>query len=260
MTNEPRDRAPGPVHDQISAFLDDELSDEETAFLVRRFERDAEARNQLRRYTAIGCALRGELTTADPDVLRRRITSALHGAVPQQQLAARAPIVQPWRARSCGRSSVSALPPPSPSRPSSRCVPPTRARFPVEGALDATPLQAAGQWTEPPSYVVPQDAAESGPVAPPIRLTNYLMRHSEYASGLSRTSVHSNVVGAVESAPPRAEPVVSGVAVVAPLHSTAAPAPSPDLRRSRSIRDRRLRARGSRVARSHEPRRRRAQL
>ena len=85
MTNEPRDRAPGPVHDQISAFLDDELSDEETAFLVRRFERDAEARNQLRRYTAIGCALRGELTTADPDVLRRRITSALHGAVPQQQ-------------------------------------------------------------------------------------------------------------------------------------------------------------------------------
>ena len=208
MTNEPRDRAPGPVHDQISAFLDDELSDEETAFLVRRFERDAEARNQLRRYTAIGCALRGELTTADPDVLRRRITSALHGAVPQQQLAARAPIVQPWRARlvrpfvGVGIAAAVAIAAVIALRSANE------ARFPVEGALDATPLQAAGQWTEPPSYVVPQDAAESGPVAPPIRLTNYLMRHGEYASGLSRTSVHSNVVGAVESAPPRAEPVV----------------------------------------------------
>ena len=206
MTNEPRDRAPGPVHDQISAFLDDELSDEETAFLVRRFERDAEARNQLRRYTAIGCALRGELTTADPDVLRRRITSALHGAVPQQQLAARAPIVQPWRARlvrpfvGVGIAAAVAIAAVIGLRFANE------ARSPVEG-LDATPLQA-GQWTEPPSYVVPQDAAESGPVAPPIRLTNYLMRHGEYASGLSRTSVHSNVVGAGESAPPRAAPVV----------------------------------------------------
>jgi sigma-E factor negative regulatory protein RseA len=206
MTNEPRDRAPGPVHDQISAFLDDELSDEETAFLVRRFERDAEARNQLRRYTAIGCALRGELTTADPDVLRRRITSALHGAVPQQQLAARAPIVQPWRARlvrpfvGVGIAAAVAIAAVIGLRFANE------ARSPVEG-LEATPLQA-GQWTEPPSYVVPQDAAESGPVAPPIRLTNYLMRHGEYASGLSRTSVHSNVVGAGESAPPRAAPVV----------------------------------------------------
>ncbi len=207
MTNEPRDRAPGPIHDQISAFLDDELSDEETAFLVRRFERDPEARNQLRRYTAIGCALRGELTTADPDVLRRRVTSALHGAVPQQQLAARAAIVQPRRARlvrpfvGVGIAAAVAIAAVIGLRYANE------ARFPVEGALDATPLQA-GQWTEPPSYVVPQDAAESGPVAPPIRLTNYLMRHGEYASGLSRTSVHSNVVGAVESAPPRAEPVV----------------------------------------------------
>jgi hypothetical protein len=29
---------------------------------------------------------------------------------------------------------------------------------------------------------------------PPVRLTNYMMQHGEYASRLSRTSVHSNVV------------------------------------------------------------------
>ena len=34
------------ISDQISAFIDDELSDEESAFLLRRFERDADARNR----------------------------------------------------------------------------------------------------------------------------------------------------------------------------------------------------------------------
>jgi hypothetical protein len=82
------------------------------------------------------------------------------------------------------------------------------ARFPAEGVLDRMPVQAR-QWIEPPSYVVPQDTAESGPVAPPIRLTNYLMRHGEYASGLSRTSVHSNVVGAGEARSPTADRTVS---------------------------------------------------
>jgi negative regulator of sigma E activity len=208
MTNEPRDRAP-PIHDQISAFLDDELSDEETAFLVRRFERDAEAREQLRRYTAIGCALRGELTTADPDALRRRVASALHGAPPQQQTSARvAPVAPSWRpglvrplvgfgiAAAVAIAAVVAL----------RSA--NEARFPAEGVLDRTPVQAR-QWIEPPSYVVPQDTAESGPVAPPIRLTNYLMRHGEYASGLSRTSVNSNVVGAGEARVPTSDRAVS---------------------------------------------------
>ena len=43
-------------------------------------------------------------------------------------------------------------------------------------------------------YVVPEATDQSGTVAP-IRLTNYLMHHGEYASGLTRTSVNSNVVG-----------------------------------------------------------------
>jgi hypothetical protein len=57
-----------------------------------------------------------------------------------------------------------------------------------------------------PSYVVPQDATPAGPVTSPIRLTNYLIHHSEYASGLGRASVSSNVVGAsVEPMPQQAE-------------------------------------------------------
>ena len=42
-------------------------------------------------------------------------------------------------------------------------------------------------------------AQQTQPVVPPIRLTNYLMRHGEYASGLGRQSIHSIVVGQDES-------------------------------------------------------------
>jgi hypothetical protein len=53
---------------------------------------------------------------------------------------------------------------------------------------------------------VPQDATPTGPVTSPIRLTNYLIHHSEYASGLGRASVSSNVVGAsVEPMPAQAD-------------------------------------------------------
>src|SRR5215470_312497 len=79
------------ISDQISAFIDDELPDEESAFLMRRFERDADARSRAARYTMIGAALRDELVGSDPEVLRRRIAAAMTGTAPvaQQRPAAR---------------------------------------------------------------------------------------------------------------------------------------------------------------------------
>src|SRR5690606_13455205 len=68
------------IHDQVSAFIDDELSAEECAFLVRRFERDPDSRSKLVHYSLIGSALRGELLQPDPDMLRRRIHDAVNGA------------------------------------------------------------------------------------------------------------------------------------------------------------------------------------
>jgi hypothetical protein len=64
-----------------------------------------------------------------------------------------------------------------------------------------------------PTYVVPQELSDSPVVPPQIRLTNYLMHHGEYASRLSRTSVHSNVVG---SSKPIPEAIVQPDAVVPP--------------------------------------------
>jgi negative regulator of sigma E activity len=187
------------INDQISAFIDDELSEQECAFLVRRFEHDTEARGQAVRYTMIGSALRNELLKPHPAVLQRRISSALDGGAAAPPVSAAVVAVTPRSARWSARVV----------RPlAGLAIAAGVASIAILGlrAINETPLAAgpavvateAAAVVEPPSYVVPHDVAEGPPVTPTIRLTNYLVHHGEYASGLSRTSVHSNVVTAPE--------------------------------------------------------------
>jgi sigma-E factor negative regulatory protein RseA len=200
------------IYDQISAFIDDELSGEESAFLVRRLERDAGAHSQAARYTLIGCALRGELHHPDHDLLRRRVQSALLGAAPSlasrprpsRRLQYVRPVIGVGIAASVALAAVVGLRSLNQGSPSS---PALSAAPAVVSSAAPTPVVAQQQWTEPPSYVVPQDVREGSGNQPmsPIRLTNYLVRHGEYASGLSRTSVHSAVVGAAETIDQTAE-------------------------------------------------------
>jgi negative regulator of sigma E activity len=197
------------INDQISAFIDDELSADESAMLVRRFERDPDARAQALRFTLIGSALRGELLEPHPAVLRQRIAAALAGVPPA---AARAPARWSMRvarpllgfgiAATVAIAAIGLLrsmndAEPTPNRTAAATVP-APAPLQARDAVDA------------PSYVVPPETAEGRVVTPPIRLTNYLMHHSEYASRLSRTSVHSNAVSAATE-PPRATADEPGV-------------------------------------------------
>ncbi|HVY65020.1 MAG TPA: sigma-E factor negative regulatory protein [Gammaproteobacteria bacterium] len=183
------------INDQISAFIDDELSAEESALLVRRFERDPNARAQALRYTLIGAALRGELIEPRPSVLQRRIAVSLDGAAPAVEKRAAhwsaryaRPLLGVGIAAAVAVAAIGTL----------RLV---NEAGVAPGAPVAGPVQARDQVVAP-SYVVPQDATPAGPVTSPIRLTNYLIHHSEYASGLGRASVSSNVVGAsVEPVP-----------------------------------------------------------
>jgi anti-sigma factor RsiW len=196
------------ISDQISAFIDDELSDEESAFLLRRFERDADARSRAARYTLIGAALRDELVGPDHSILRRRIAVALTGTAPpaQQRPAARLqwrywrPAVGVGIAATVAVAAILGL----------RAVNVARVGGPGGAAQLNVPLQTRAEPA--PSYVVPRDVSEPPVVAPAVRLTNYVMHHSEYASRLGRLPVHSNVVGAAEllpaadSAPAKREP------------------------------------------------------
>jgi negative regulator of sigma E activity len=182
------------INDQISAFIDDELSAEESALLVRRFERDPNARQLAMRYTVIGAALRGELLDPHPSLLQRRISAVLSGAEPPP--AAR-PVVH-WSGRlvrpllGVGIAAAVAML----AIGTLRFVNDADVAPGVPAGASTAPLQARDTVVAP-SYVVPQDVAPAGHVTPPpIRLTNYLIHHSEYASRLGRTSVSSNVVGA----------------------------------------------------------------
>jgi anti-sigma factor RsiW len=187
----------GKIQDQISAFNDDELSPDECEFLVRRLERDPESREKVLRYAVIGAALRGELLGPDPDILRNRLRQALDGVslVPRRTidspgLAAR--MIRPALGAGIA-ASVAAL---------GLLALNNLASIELRGGapLVASQQIAAGdRITEAPSYVVPQESAVILGVAEPliqqpILLTNYLVRHGEYAFGIGRTSIHSSVV------------------------------------------------------------------
>ncbi len=195
------------INDQISAFIDDELSADESALLVRRFERDAEARARALRYTLIGSSLRGELLEPHPSVLRQRVAAALSGATTPNVPKARERWTDRWARPLLGvgiAATVAVVAVGTLRSLNEVSLAPDNAAAP----LAVMPLQARDAIAAP-SYVVPQDTDPSRTVAP--RLTNYLMHHGEFASGLTRTSVNSNVVGAAM------EPAVSETAVSKPV-------------------------------------------
>ena len=178
------------INDQISAFIDNELTADESALLVRRFERDPEARARAMRYTLIGASLRGELLEPHPSVLRQRISDALSGNTAPSVPRAR----EPWKDRwarpliGLGIAATVAVVAIGTLRSLNEAL-----LAPAGVPADATTaLRRVGD--RDPTYVVPQANDASG-VDAPIRLTNYLMHHGEFASGLTRTSVNSNVLG-----------------------------------------------------------------
>ena len=179
-----------PFQEQISGFVDDELSADECEFLVRRLQRDPDARSRLVTYHVIGAALRAELNAADPNVLRQRLQDSLNGVARTRETPAAGglrlralakPLLGAGIAAAVAAIAVLALQTANFTAPDPAST--------SEGA----PLQAAGQ-PDAGTYVVPRDNGQRRLVSPPIWLTNYLMQHGEYASHLTRTSVHSNVV------------------------------------------------------------------
>lgn len=78
--------------EQISEFIDDEMSAEQCEFFVRRLQKDDAARARYMRYQLIGAAVRGEHIQRNASELRRRLQAALAAdastSAAQQQAAA----------------------------------------------------------------------------------------------------------------------------------------------------------------------------
>lgn len=65
---------------QLSAFVDGELPDNEAELLLRRLSQDAELRQHVAEYMAIGHAIRGDTQVAGIDGLRDRIAATIDEA------------------------------------------------------------------------------------------------------------------------------------------------------------------------------------
>lgn len=171
------------------------MSAEECAFFIRRLEHDPAERDRLVRYAKIRAAMRGELLSPDPDVLRRRVQESLSGvSIPQARSVAdqrpAAKLLKP--AMGFGIAAAVAV------------AAVLTLRLMSQGGLDAGTSGAeqslpATVQAEVPSYVVPQYVEPLRLVSPPTRLANYLIRHSEYANRVRRTSFDSDLVGTVDA-------------------------------------------------------------
>ena len=65
---------------QLSAFVDGELPENEAELLLRRLSQDAELRQQVAEFMAIGRAMRGEVQVSGIDDLRDRVATAIDAA------------------------------------------------------------------------------------------------------------------------------------------------------------------------------------
>jgi hypothetical protein len=176
--------------EQISEFIDDEMSPEQCEFFVRRLQRDEGARARYMRYQLIGAAVRGEHIQQNAPELRRRLEAALasDAAAPVaakradrgHQLVASAGIAAGFvlfAAIGWGVASLDRLPP-----------------------ADAGAIALAA--SDAPSIAAMLSPLEGGNFAGQMWVI-----HAGYSSGFNRAQIQSNILAAedVASAVPEAD-------------------------------------------------------
>jgi sigma-E factor negative regulatory protein RseA len=181
------------IREQVSAFLDGELPNSETELLLKRLTRDGELRESFGRYALIGEAVRGNSRGLMIGNFTGRVNLAIDGgpAAPSTQVR-ESPAPRWWRpfagaAVAAGVAAVAVL------ALQQRAIAPTLR--PVKGAVTAANLVATAVKTpEPISYTVPSFLPSAPAGVPPARLTNYVMAHSRYSSGLDQRGVLADLL------------------------------------------------------------------
>lgn len=215
---------------QLSAMFDDELPAAECELLARRLVRDEALRAQWSRFATVGAALRAERGVAlhdrvawkvqsvialeptygqDADSAARAITPASSSSQQSRQRWARfaMPVAGASIAASVAAVSIFWLRGSqmtgeglqAGTAPTTITLAP-EAGEPTTVAMNETPAAArtepaARSSGEPNSYIVPP-VNNSSSIAPPARLANYVVAHSEYSGPLSRRMALLGLVGA----------------------------------------------------------------
>jgi negative regulator of sigma E activity len=155
------------IQEQISEFIDDEMSADACEFFIRRLEHDEEARARYFRYQLIGAAVRGE---------HLAFNAACVTGAEQQPVTMELESVQ--------RSS----------RPAKRRV---AAGLGIAASLVLVTIFAFSGLDRADDATFTDTTSselQRAPFQGDAMGMQYLMQHTGYATGLSRTIVHSSVI------------------------------------------------------------------
>jgi negative regulator of sigma E activity len=192
------------LKEQLSAFLDGELPDPESALLLKRLERDDELRGALSRYSLIGAVLR-----SDGDVpAARQVAARVSAAIAKEPF--RAAVAQRLPPRDAMLRGVAGLAVAAgvafgavllvqqvaTQEPAGDALV-ASTELPVQPVVDDVFDAPAEPYVTPPAADVPAGMA-------PAELANYLVAHYGYASPLVRRSVGAGLISddpALEAVP-----------------------------------------------------------
>src|SRR6185295_12324201 len=185
------------IKEQLSAFLDGELPDPESALLVKRLERDDDLRGALSRYSLIGAVLRSDGDAPAARQVAARVSAAIAREPAGRMVMARfrpSVLARPLAGLAVAASvaAVAVL---------------LMQRFdagdtgqpePVLAQLADAPVEPVSVASDPvdsPSRAYTTPAAADGPGSLPMtQFANYLVAHSSYASPLVRRSVVTGLI------------------------------------------------------------------
>ncbi len=180
------------IEEQLSAFLDGELRDEELALLVRRLERDKHYRATLARYSLIGNVVRKDPVQTYPERFRSGIMAAIAADSGQAVSAAKpSQFGRAWRVPVASVAAVLLL----------------ALGLSSEGLVGK--LTGSGGAAIAPQAIALESSAVSKPTAEPQsmhtgtnrhaslnpeRLNSYMVSHREYSQPLHGSIANSRIV------------------------------------------------------------------
>jgi sigma-E factor negative regulatory protein RseA len=201
------------IREQVSAFLDGELPKSETELLLKRLTRDAQLREGFGRYALIGEAIRG----GGHPLMTRDFAARVNLAIDGEPVQANGPASQMhaprwWRpfagvAVAAGVAAIAVVAlqqrADAPGVRSAAAIT-ARSAAPQATAPNTMLARSAAVQTPPEalSYTVPVASGAAPAAMPAARLTNYVLAHSRYSSGLDQRGVVADMLIEAEEQPP----------------------------------------------------------
>jgi len=186
------------IKEQLSAFLDGELPDPESALLLKRLERDDELRGALSRYSLIGAVLRSDGDVPAARQVAARVSAAIAREPARGTRFVRLPGYGAFLRAAAGAAVAAGVALGAVLLVQQIQSQDAAAPDAVMAQADLPPVQPVTDDLDPLDgtadiYVTPP-APDAPAGIPPAELANYLVAHYGYASPLARRSVGAGLI------------------------------------------------------------------